>query len=139
LIQCITFFDKRSSIDVMLKMVEIDENVTRAAQLEENSGRSVILINKFNVKPEDAENLIKAWAADAAYLKQKPGFISTQLHRGIGGSCVFINYAVWESVKHFKQATSDPAFRSALAHYPDSTVASPHLFRKVAVSGICVD
>jgi heme-degrading monooxygenase HmoA len=123
----------------MLKMVEMDENVTLAAQLEEESGRPVILINRFIVQPEDADNLLKAWAADAAYLKRKPGFISTQLHRGIGGSCVFINYAVWESVEHFKQATSDPAFRSALAHYPDSTVASPHLFRKVAVPGICVD
>jgi heme-degrading monooxygenase HmoA len=123
----------------MLKMVEMDENVTLATQQEEEGRRSVILINKFNVKPEDADNLLKAWADDAAYLKQKPGFISTQLHRGIGGSCVFINYAVWESVEHFKQATSDPAFRSALAHYPDSTVASPHLFRKVAVPGICVD
>jgi heme-degrading monooxygenase HmoA len=125
----------------MLKMVEMDENVTLAAQLEEKeSRRSVILINKFNVKPEDADNLLKAWAADAAYLKQKPGFISTQLHRGIGGSCVFINYAVWESVEHFKQATSDPAFRSAFVRYPDSTMRSPHLlFRKVAVPGICVD
>ena len=123
----------------MLKMAEMDENVTLAAQLEEDGQRSVILINKFNVRPEDADNLLKAWAADAAYLKQKPGFISAQLHRGIGGSCVFINYAVWESVEHFKQATSDPAFKSALAHYPDSTVASPHLFRKVAVPGVCVD
>jgi heme-degrading monooxygenase HmoA len=123
----------------MLKPIEMDENVTLAAQLEEDNGRAVILINKFNVKPEDVDNLLSAWAADAAYLKQKPGFISTQLHRGIGGSCVFINYAVWESVRHFKQATSDPAFRSALARYPDSTVASPHLFRKVAVPGICVD
>jgi heme-degrading monooxygenase HmoA len=123
----------------MLKMVEMDENVTLAAQLEENSGRPVILINKFDVQPEDADQLLKAWAADAAYLKQKPGFISTQLPRGIGGSCVFINYAVWESVEHFKQATSDPAFRSELAYYPDSTVASPHLFRKVAVPRICVD
>ena len=122
-------------------MVEMDESVTLAAQLGEEEGRrrSVILINKFNVKPEDTDNLLKAWAADAAYLKQKPGFISTQLHRGIGGSCVFINYAVWESVEHFKQATSDPAFRSALANYPDSAMASPHLFRKVAVPGICVD
>ena len=60
----------------MLKMVETDENVTLAAQLEENSGRPVILINKFNVQPEDADQLLKAWAADAAYLKQKPGFIS---------------------------------------------------------------
>lgn len=120
-------------------MVEMDENVTLAAQLEEEGRRPVILINKFIVQPEDADNLLKAWAADAAYLKQKPGFISAQLHRGIGGSCVFFNYAVWESVEHFKQATSDPAFRSTLTRYPDSTVASPHLFRKVAVPGICVD
>jgi len=126
---------------VMLKMVEMDEEVTLAAQLEEQKDgrRSVILINKFNVKPEDVDKLLKAWAADAAYLKQKPGFISTQLHRGIGGSCVFINYAVWESVEHFKHATSDPEFRSALARYPDSTIGSPHRFRKVAVPGICVD
>ena len=124
----------------MLKMTEMDENVTLAAQLEEQKDeRSLILINKFNVKPEDADNLLKAWAADAAYLKQKPGFISTQLHRGIRGSYVFINYAVWESIEHFKQATSDPTFRSSLAHYPASTVSSPHLFRKVAVPGICVD
>ena len=125
----------------MLKMVEMDENVTLATQLEQqnDSGRPVILINKFNVKPEDVDQLLKAWASDAAFLKQKPGFISTQLHRGIGGSCVFINYAVWESVEHFKQATRDPEFRSALARYPDSTTGSPHLFRKVAVPGICVD
>lgn len=106
----------------MLKPIEMDENVTLAVQLEEEEGgRPVILINKFNVKPEDLDQLLNAWAADAAYLKQKPGFIYSQLHRGIGGSCVFINYAVWESVEHFKQATSDPAFRSALAPYPDST------------------
>lgn len=129
----------------MLKIAEMDENVTLASQLEKKNdddndkgSLSVILINKFNVKPDDVDQFLRAWAADAAYLKQKPGFISTQLHRGIGGSCVFINYAVWESVEHFKQATSDPAFRSALAHYPDSATGSPHLFRKVAVHGICV-
>jgi quinol monooxygenase YgiN len=126
-----TFFDKKRSIDVMLKMTEMDENVTLAAQLEEDDGRPVILINKFNVKPDDADQLLKAWAADAAYLKQKPGFISTPLHRGIGGSCVFINYAVWESVEHLKRAISDPTFRSSLAHYPDSTVGSPIFLEKL--------
>jgi hypothetical protein len=42
----------------MLKMVEMDENVTLATQLEEKGGRPVILINKFNVKPEDADDLL---------------------------------------------------------------------------------
>ena len=52
----------------MLKMVEMDENVTLAAQLEEqkDSMRSVILINKFNVKPEDVDQLLRAWAADGS-------------------------------------------------------------------------
>jgi hypothetical protein len=40
--------------------------VTLAAQLQEESNHPVILINKFNVKPEDVDNLLKAWAADAA-------------------------------------------------------------------------
>jgi Antibiotic biosynthesis monooxygenase len=90
----------------MLKMVEMDENVTLAEQLEEeqkDSGRPIILINKFNVKPKDVDQMLKAWTADAAYLKQKPGFISTQLHRGIGRSCVFINNAVWESVEQLSR------------------------------------
>ena len=78
-------------------------------------------------------------AADAAVMQRQPGYISTQLHRGIGGSCVFLNYAVWESTRHFKQAFNNPEFQSHLAHYPSSAVASPHLFRKVAVPGVCVD
>ena len=125
----------------MLKPVEMDERVTLTAQtVEVKDNEPVILINKFNVKPEDLNKFLEAWAWDAAYLKQKPGFISTQLHRGIGGSCVFINYAVWESVEHLKRATfDDPAFQSSLERYPESTIASPHLFRKVGVPGICVD
>lgn len=42
---------------------------------EENVG-PVILINKFNVKPEEVDQLLRAWAADAAYFKSQPGFIS---------------------------------------------------------------
>jgi quinol monooxygenase YgiN len=141
-------FEKKAVAKVtytyMIKLTEMDDNVTLAAQLEqedekeEGRGRSVILINKINAKPEDVDEVLKAWAEDAAFFKKKPGFISAQLHRGIGRSGVFINYAVWESVEHLKQALSDPAFGSALVRYPDGTVASPHLFRKVAVPGICV-
>lgn len=89
--------------------------------------------------PEDADALLAARAADAAYLKTKPGFISTQLYRGIAGSGVFVNQAVWESVKAFRNAFGDPQFQATFARYPDSTVASPHLFQKLAVPGICVD
>src|ERR687894_1827065 len=122
----------------MLQRIEMDERVTLKDQLAEEVG-PVILVNTFKVAAEDADQLLAAWAADAAYLKTKPGFISTQLHRGVAGSGVFFNYAVWESVEAFRNAFGDPHFQATLARYPDSTVASPHLFQKVAVSGICVD
>ena len=77
----------------MIKIVEMDEKVTISTQIEANVG-PVILINKFNVKPKNIDQFLKAWAVDAAYFKQQQGFISTQLHCGIGGSRVFMNYAV---------------------------------------------
>jgi heme-degrading monooxygenase HmoA len=125
-----------SSEKSMINLVEMDEKATLSDQMEENVS-NVILINKLTVKPEDVDGLLRAWAADAAYFKQQPGFISTQLHRGIGRSCVFINYAVWESTELYKRAFKNPEFQPH--QYPPSAVASPHLFKKVAVHGICVD
>jgi quinol monooxygenase YgiN len=122
----------------MAKFDEMDEKVTLSEQLEENVS-PVILINKFNVKPEEADQFLKAWADDAAYFKSQPGFISAQLHRGIGGSGVSVNYAVWESTALYKKALNNIDLQALLSDYPPSTVASPHLFKKVAVPGICVD
>ena len=122
----------------MAKFSEMDEKVTLSEQLEENVS-PVILINKFNVKPEEADQFLKAWADDAAYFKSQPGFISAQLHRGIGGSGVFVNYAVWESTVHLQRALNNIDIQTRLSEYPASTVVSPHLFKKVAVPGVCVD
>jgi heme-degrading monooxygenase HmoA len=122
---------------IMPTFVEIDEQTTLSRQIEETAG-PVILINTFTVQADETAQLLTAWAADASWMKQQPGFISTQLHRGIGGSRVFLNYAVWESTEHFKRAFTHPEFRSHLGHYPASTIVSPHLFQKLAVPGICV-
>jgi heme-degrading monooxygenase HmoA len=122
----------------VLTVQEMDDRVSIRDQLSQETG-PVVLINTFKVAPEDVDALLEAWAADASYLKQKPGFISTQLHRGVAGSSVFLNYAVWESMEAFRAAFTDPQFQATFERYPDSTVASPHLFQKLAVPGICVD
>jgi hypothetical protein len=70
-------------------------------------------------------------------MKCQPGYISTQLHSAIGGSSMFLNYAVWETVAHFRAAFTHPAFTSALGAYPASAVARPHLFVKLAVPNLC--
>ncbi len=121
----------------MVNFEEMDKTVTVFEQMEHNVG-PVILINKFTVKPEETDQLLRAWSADASVMKQQPGYISTQLYQAIGGSCVYLNYAVWESVEDFKRAFNNPEFQAKFADYPPSTVASPHLFEKMAVPGFCV-
>jgi heme-degrading monooxygenase HmoA len=128
----------------MAKFVEMDDRVKFKDQIEEKVMGSVILINKFNVAQGKVEQFLKDWGEDATNFKQQPGFISTQLHKGIGKSSVFINYAVWESMEHYKKAVNKIVFsiqsQSPLLKYGDkSLVISPHLFTKVAIPRICVD
>ena len=98
----------------------------------------MVLINLFTIDKADEQALLAAWTHDAEFMKQQPGFISTQLHRAIGGSCAYLNYAVWESTAHFRAAFTHPEFTAKLSAYPSSAVATPHLFQKVAVPGVCV-
>jgi quinol monooxygenase YgiN len=122
----------------MVNFVEMDLTVTLFDQMQDRGG-PVVLINKFNVRPDEVDQLLAAWTADAALMRAQPGYISAQLHRGVGGSCVFLNYAVWESAEHFARAFANPEFQSQLGRYPSSATAEPHLFRKVAVAGLCVE
>ncbi|MDD5581353.1 MAG: antibiotic biosynthesis monooxygenase [Methylobacter sp.] len=98
----------------------------------------VVLINIFTLDKADEQDFLKVWQSDADFMKQQPGFISTQLHRAIGESLVYLNYAVWESNAAFKTAFTNPEFLEKLSSYPSSAVCTPHLFQKVAVPGICV-
>jgi heme-degrading monooxygenase HmoA len=120
----------------MLSLRPLDERVPIQQQLDDAT-KPAILVNIFTVPHADVDQLLAAWEHDANWMKKQPGYISTQLHRGLGGSCVFLNYAVWESVTHFRQAFTHPEFQGALAAYPSSVVASPHLFAKIGVANLC--
>lgn len=115
----------------------MDRRVTYLQQLQHDTG-PVVLINQFNVDPGDSERLLEVWADDAAFMKQQSGFISTQLHRGIGGSTTFMNVAVWESARALGEAFRSPGFQERAGRYPDSAVAAPHVFERLAVPGVCV-
>lgn len=97
----------------------------------------VVLLNVFTLDKGDEQRFLDVWQDDAAFMKRQPGFISTQLHRAIGESPTYLNYAVWQTIADFRTAFTHPEFRSKISAYPPSAVASPHLFQKVAVPGIC--
>ena len=120
----------------MPKFREMDDKTTLAAQSEHESG-PVVLINIFTVESEFAQEFLTIWAKDAALMKRQPGFVSCQMHKGIGDSRLFVNYAIWESVADFTRAVNRPEFRASTQRFPPTVTASPHLFQKIAVPGIC--
>jgi heme-degrading monooxygenase HmoA len=122
----------------MVKIEETDERITLEKQLDEDVG-PIVVMNTFNVDPQEVDEFLQVFAKTTEKFKQQPGFISAQLHRGIAGSTTFVNYVVWESTAHFKHAFHRPEFRSNMANVLPNTVMSPHLFKKVAIPGICVD
>ena len=121
----------------MLQLKPLDESVPIFQQLGADVS-PVILVNIFNVAESEIPALLKAWEADANWMKLQPGYISTQLHQGIAGSTVFMNYAIWESAALFSAAFNHPDFKKALEHYPSSAIASPHLFSRLTVPNLCV-
>ena len=121
----------------MLQLRPLDPAIPIFEQIQTEQS-PVILVNVFTVAEGDIPALLAAWAEDAEWMKRQQGYISTQLHRGIAGSTVFLNYAVWESVAYFRAAFTHPSFKSALERYPSSAVASPHLFERLTVPNLCV-
>lgn len=122
----------------MLNHVEMDAGLPLQGQFADTSDDPVILINLFDVDPKDADAFKLAWGEDAAFFKAQPGYVSAQLHRGIGGSSMFLNYAMWETAAAFAATTRQAEFGPLRGVYPDSATAHPHLFRRVAIPGICV-
>lgn len=118
----------------MLSFGTLDES---AQFLDQQSTGPVTIINTF-VAPEGKEDeVVAAWADDAAYMKKAGGLLSVQLYRGIAGSRLFTNVAVWQSTEHLRAAFHTPEFATHLGHYPTGTVAYPHLYQRFAVAGVC--
>lgn len=121
----------------MPKRIPMDPAISITEQIEIEAS-PVVLVNLFLLEAEDEQQFLDAWKLDASWMKKQPGFISAQLHRAVGPSPAYFNYAVWQSNGDFKAAFTHPEFRSKLTAYPERATASPHLFQTVAVDGICV-
>jgi len=120
----------------MVTIKPLDPEHPIEQQLEVETG-PVVLVNLFTVDEADQDALVAAWKEDALWMKKQPGYISTQLHKAVGASSMYLNYAIWDSVAEFRAAFADPEFQKALSHYPSSAVTAPHLFEKIAVPNCC--
>ena len=122
----------------MLNHVELDSTFCLQQQFADPSDDTTILVNIFDVDPKDQEYFRQAWLTDAKFFKAQAGCISAQLHQGILGSRIFMNYAVFENTAAFAATNQQPEFGPLRKVYPDSAVAHPHLLRRLAIPEICV-
>ena len=100
-----------------MQAIPLDPKVDIRAQLDGGQSGPIVFVAIFHVPPADADGLLAAWYGEDAYVRKQPGFISREFLRGRSGSDVFIDYAKWETVAHYKAALLDPAHESLLAAY----------------------
>jgi hypothetical protein len=102
----------------------------------------VILFNRFTLRPEDIDQFLKVFATITRCSSGKLDLFRLSCTEVLEGEYFLqlcCNYVVWESAEHFKQAFNRSELRSSMAELLPNTAMSPHLFKKVAVPGICVD
>jgi heme-degrading monooxygenase HmoA len=122
---------------VMNKFVQMGPNVSFDQQIV-NKVAPVVLLSTFLVKPEHVEEFVAGFRKQFAIMRKQPGLISAQLHRGIAGSCLFMNYVIWESTDAFKHGFESPEFQAQLKQYPPGTEVSALMFQRVAVPEMCL-
>src|ERR1700676_5371220 len=129
--------DAQRSTGEAAKIIDLDDRVTFKQQLGHNIG-PVVLMSTFLVPSDQVDNFLEGFKKQFAIMRKQPGLISAQLHRGIAGSGLFMNYIVWESVEAFRRGFELPEFHAQLKQYPPDTVVSASFFQRVAVPGMCI-
>lgn len=76
----------------------------------DRSDKPTILVNIFDVDPKDQDDFKAAWKQDAEFFCAQPGCLSAQLHQGIEGSRMFLDYAVFEDMTAFATTNQQPEF-----------------------------
>ncbi|GLW70540.1 putative monooxygenase [Kitasatospora phosalacinea] len=114
----------------MAELRSLDPNAPLFAQLREETGE-IVLVNTFVVPEERAEEFSVLFRRQAAFMRAQPGFVSLQLHRGVAGSRLLVNVAVWESTWALAAALGSPEFRRTAAGMPDDIVSYPHVFERI--------
>ncbi|MFH8469078.1 antibiotic biosynthesis monooxygenase family protein [Streptomyces sp. NPDC017991] len=120
-----------------IEYVDLCPDVPLTEQFRATSG-AFVLLQIFVVPDGEVDRAIHAYQKTGAYMKSRNGYIQAQLHRGIGGSSVLVDLAVWESVGALRAVLLDPDFLAVSADYPAGTRCFRQVLRRAAVPNVCV-
>ena len=95
-------------------------------------GNLITLINVFETKPEQQQELIDQWIRFVEEVMGEPGMIGVALHRSTDGTRV-VNYAQWRSEEDFESFVKK--YRTQMdARRPLVERVDPHLYEVVYLS-----
>ncbi|WP_116201074.1 antibiotic biosynthesis monooxygenase family protein [Amycolatopsis circi] len=114
----------------MLNLQSLDPATSMFAQFEEKAG-PIVLANTFFVPEGRLESFLDLFRRQVAFMKAQPGFVSVRMHRGIAGSQLLMNVAVWESTEALATAFGSPEFQRLVAEASDDIVSYPHIFEQI--------
>jgi heme-degrading monooxygenase HmoA len=78
-----------------------------------------LAMNRFAVRPENAEAFEAVWLGRDSHLKDMDGFVEVHMRRGperADGTILYASHTVWESEEAFRAWTRSEAFRKAHAN-----------------------
>ena len=77
----------------------------------------VVLVNAFEVPPDDDDAFLANWEASRAFLHTQPGYLATRLHRSLSPETDFrfVDVGRHTSPQAFQTAIGQPEFRQAAA------------------------
>ena len=94
-------------------------------------GNLITLINVFETKPEQQQELIDQWIRFVEEVAGEPGMIGTALHRSTDGTRV-VNYAQWKSKEDFERFVQKYHEQMEVRR-PLAQRADPHLYEVVSL------
>jgi heme-degrading monooxygenase HmoA len=96
----------------MLGHEELNPNISLRQQYGDKTSSTTILPNVFSVDPKDREAFKEVWKEDAEFFfERRPGYISAQLHQGIGDSHMWFSCTVFENTATFEATNEQPEFK----------------------------
>ncbi|MDT3397090.1 antibiotic biosynthesis monooxygenase [Streptomyces sp. B1866] len=85
-----------------------------AENTDNTDDTAATFINVFPVRPRDQHRLVELlMAAHENYIRHRPGYLSTSIHRGVDGYQV-VDYTRWRRREDFEAMVRDPA---AVPHF----------------------
>jgi len=97
------------------------------------SAKIVTLINLFETTPEKQDELVRLLEqATDEVMKDLPGFVSANIHKGLDGKHV-ANYAQWQSQEDFQRMLANPKAREHMGQIDKIATVSPALYQVASV------